>query len=431
MPDPTRATDDTRSARRWLVARIAVVVVVLLAALLLVRPSMPDRIVLLTGPEGSAYHALGVHYAETIRARGLAVDVVVTDGALDNLRRLAGTENTVAFAPTVIEPLRRAGIDLDDLVTFGSVDVEPLWVFHRADAPLDDVAGLDGGTIVTGGAESVSDLLMRAVLDLNGIEDDVVLEDGADRDVAALARALTDGTIDAIAVTGRMTAPVAATLLAHDGVAFHAFTRADAYAGRLRGLMVVEAPEGVFDLARNVPDEDARLLATATCLVARDGLHHAVVPLLLGAAETAQASAAWPAPTGFPTDEHVALPLDGAARRYFNQGERGLGRVLPYGVIRFLNHLGFFVLPLLTGLALLLKAAPTALRMWTSTKLTGAMKQLARIEKAHAGGADGATLHTELDGVDRATAEMFVPRSCLTDYLGVRQAIHDLRDRLG
>ena len=138
------------------------------------------------------------------------------------------------------------------------------------------------------------------------------------------------------------------------------FDRADAYVALLSGVTSVTAPEGVFDLEDNVPPRDARLLATTTCLVARDGLHPAVAPMLLVTAENVRERTTTLA-TGvtFPSRELVTLPLDRGARRYFDRGETGLARFLPYKVARLANHLGFFVLPLLAGLVVILKLVPT------------------------------------------------------------------------
>ena len=56
---------------------VAVIGTVLVLSLVIARPAMPKRIQLLTGPEGSAYHALGLRYASSLAARGLEAEVVV------------------------------------------------------------------------------------------------------------------------------------------------------------------------------------------------------------------------------------------------------------------------------------------------------------------------------------------------------------------
>jgi hypothetical protein len=134
--------------------------------------------------------------------------------------------------------------------------------------------------------------------------------------------------------------------------------------------------------------------------------------------------------TTFPSREHISLPLDPSARRYFEQGEHGLSKFLPYKVTRFLNHLGFVVLPLLTVAVVLLKLVPVAFRIYGSTKLVGLFKRLEAVEKANAAGVDRSKLLADLARIDEMSAKMFVPRSTVHDYIDFRQFLHDMRERV-
>ena len=96
----------------------------------------------------------------------------------------------------------------------------------------------------------------------------------------------------------------------------------------------------------------------------------------------------------FPSPGHVTLPLDRGARRYFDQGETALSRLLPYKTERL-------------------------------------VKQLEAVEKGHTAGHDRARLLGDLDRLDRASATMFVPRSIVQDYIDFRQFLHDMRERVG
>jgi TRAP-type uncharacterized transport system substrate-binding protein len=431
MGQPNPADDAPRARRAWLAVCALVIAVALFVTLVVVKPAVPDRIVLLTGPEGSAYHDLGTRYAADLRGRGLEAEVVVTGGPLDNLRRLGDADDAVALAPAIFDRAPDAGVDAASLVALGSVAIEPLWVFHRAGSDLSRLSNLAGMTVVTGGPDTLSDRLARNLLEINGVATGVDIEGRPGGDAASIVDELTTGSVDAIFVTGRTTSPLVRSLLDADGVRFASFDRAAAYAARVPGVMTLVVPEGVLDLARNLPDGDARLLATATCLVGRDDLHPAVVPLLLVAAERGQETTPLSTQLTFPSRDHVALPIHGAARRYFSQGETGLARVLPYKVTRLLNHLGFLVLPVLTVVAVLLKVVPMALRIATGLRLKGWFKRLESVEKRHAaGGTDRSTLLAELDRIDRGTAGMFVPRSVVQEYIDFRQFVHDMRERI-
>ncbi|MCP3981451.1 MAG: hypothetical protein GY716_19300 [bacterium] len=424
-----------RSRRVWVGGCAAAIAIVLFVTLVLLKPAMPDRIVLLTGPEGSAYHDLGTRYAEDLRSRGLEADVLVTDGVRDNIQRLTSVENAVAFAPATAgsrsDTSPESDLETGHLVTFGSVGFEPLWLFHRSDLDVARIADLAGRTVITGGRDTVSDQVARRLIRSHGLVGDVVLEPRVRQTAESLVDGFLARTIDAAFVTGGPSSPVVKALLDANGVRFVSFDRAEAFAALIPGVTTLRAPEGVFDLARNVPPQDAHLLSTATGLVASKGIHPAVVPMLLVAAENVQQQTTVFVPTArFPSPDHVTLPLDAAARRYFSQGKTGLTKYLPYKVTRFLNHLGFMVLPILTVTVVLLKLLPTGLRIWGQLRLIGLLKRLEAVEKAHAAGADRAKLLAELDTLDRASATMFVPRPVVHDYIDFRQFLHDMRERV-
>ena len=97
---------------------------------------------------------------------------------------------------------------------------------------------------------------------------------------------------------------------------------------------------------------------------------------------------------------------------------------------RWLNHLGFVVLPLLALAVVLVKLAPAALRIWGNMRLVALFKQLEEVEKAHAAGSDRSELLDRLDHVDEKSASMFVTRSTVHDYIDFRQFLHDMRERV-
>ena len=79
----------------WVIVSAAAITIVLIVTLFIVKPGMPDRIILLTGEQNSAYHDLGQRYAADLRGRGLEVDVMVTRGASDNVQRLKDSGRNV------------------------------------------------------------------------------------------------------------------------------------------------------------------------------------------------------------------------------------------------------------------------------------------------------------------------------------------------
>jgi len=119
-----------------------------------------------------------------------------------------------------------------------------------------------------------------------------------------------------------------------------------------------------------------------------------------------------------------------SARRFFQQAETGLSKYLPYGVSRYLNHLGFLVLPTLTILVLLLKLVPMVLKGIGRLRLIGLYRQLEQIDRASVAAADEAELLADLHRLDATTAAMFVPRALAAEFVNFRQALYDLGERV-
>jgi TRAP-type uncharacterized transport system substrate-binding protein len=430
MVDEDSQSKRTHLHRLWLCFSALVMLVVLFLALV-IKPAMPDRVVLLTGPEASVYHEFGVRLAQDLSARGINVDVVVTGGSLDNLQRLRdGDANAVALAPSVADWQGKFG-DSPPFVALGSVGIEPLWLFYRSDLEIGRVTDLAGRTLATEGTDTTSYQVANLLTDQVGLADRLDIVPLTDQVAEHSIQGFDSGTIDALFLSGQADSNVVQSLLKSDRASLLSLDRGMAFAKRVSGATVIVAPEGVFDLARNVPPQDTQLLAAATCLVAHDDVQPALVPMLLSGVEnTRQQNSSFISANEFPSSEHVTLPLAASAQRYFRQGEVGLSKYLPYRVVRFLNHVGFFVLPLLTVAIILLKAVPTGLRIFGAIRIKRSLRRLESVEKAFAAGVDAPTLLADLDRIDRSTATMFVPRSIVHDYIDFRQFLHDMRDRI-
>jgi len=432
MPNKTSITKEDHLWKLSRTATIAAVAIVLLVSLVIIRPAAPDKITLLTGPEGSGYDELGTRYAAALRDLGLEVEVIVTDGGLENVERLAaGADDTVAFAPSNIEEVFDDSIDTSHLVSLGSIAYEPLWLFYRTEVAVQRISDLVGLRVATGAKGTVVEYIARSLFELNGISDQVEIQPSEGQTPEAVGKALIEGEIDAGFAIGLPATPVIKDLLGNEDIGILSFERADAYQALDPGITKLVAPQGIFDLANNNPSEDLVLLSATTNLVTLDSFYPGAVPLLLRAAAEVDSRRRIVIPgERFPTPHNVSLPLKRAADRYYEQGEKGLSKILPYKVTRWLNHLGFVVLPLLALAVVLVKVVPVFVKIWISIKLTGFFKRLEKVEKAHAAGEDRLPLLAKLDALDRDSATIFVPRTSLPSYIDFRQFLHDMRERI-
>lgn len=134
----------------------AVIAAVLVISIFVLKPAAPDRIVLLTGPNGGSYLEMGEKLAGELADLDIEVEVRTTTGGIENAEILrAGAENTIAFAPSTIEQVLDPDESTHELVSLGSIEFEPYWIFARTELGEESIAGLDGARLVVGPTDTV------------------------------------------------------------------------------------------------------------------------------------------------------------------------------------------------------------------------------------------------------------------------------------
>ena len=140
------------------------------------NPTPPKRVVLATGPGQSAYDTFGQQYAKALALNGIELGLRPTEGSSDNLALLRAGEVDLAFVQGGSDTL--TDDDRDQLVSLGSLFVEPVWVFYREAVALDrlerrhldSLAQLKGWKINIGHEGSGVTNVMRRLFNANGID---------------------------------------------------------------------------------------------------------------------------------------------------------------------------------------------------------------------------------------------------------------------
>src|SRR5262249_51047626 len=126
----------------------------------------PSEITFSTGPDGSVFYKNAMKYKKIIEEKGVKVNVVTSEGSLQNLQRLIDPKSKVAVA------FSQGGITtngVDKLVALGSVSYQPLFVFYRG-KPFDLISDLSGKIIAIGPEGSGTRKFALSILELNGIK---------------------------------------------------------------------------------------------------------------------------------------------------------------------------------------------------------------------------------------------------------------------
>ena len=393
-----------------------------------VDPPAPRSFVLATGSEQGAYFAFGRQYQERLRESGIEVEVLVTAGSLENLDLLEAGRADVAFVQggTVEKPAP------EQLTGLASLYYEPLWVFLRKGVGAERLSDLAGHRIQVGNAGSGTRAVALQLLKENGVtESNAELIELAQGPAVA---SLKDGSSDALFLVASPRSTTVCGLMELDGssITLMNIRRALTYERRYPYLKMLTVSEGLFDLKQNLPDREIRTVSPTAQLVATNDFHPALVPLLVEAAEAIHGTGdLFATPGSFPSSKNLDLPLSKASRRYFVHGRSLLYRMLPFPVAALLDRLKILLLPLLTLLLPLLKIAPPIYRWRIRSKITRWYKVVRGVDqriRTSAGPEDLARLAEELKRVRQEIDHVEVSPGYMEEYYNLRMHLDRVRE---
>src|SRR4029077_15874721 len=169
-----------------------IVVLGFLATYHFVEPPPPKTIRIATGSKDGAYYAFGQRYARLLARDGITLEVVSTAGSVENLDLLRRSDVSIAL----VQGGSATDADKEQLQSLGSLFLEPVWVFHRKQAPIKRLSDLKAKRVAVGAAGSGTYLLARHLLSADGVTDSntTLLRESP----AEAAPSLTEGKIDAV-----------------------------------------------------------------------------------------------------------------------------------------------------------------------------------------------------------------------------------------
>jgi len=421
--------------------RIAAVVVALLAAAVWVsfhflQPAPPRRIVLASGPEFGAYHRYAKRYQEILGREGVKVEERLTSGAADNLRLLldAGSGVDIAFMQGGVADFPAA----DGLVMLANLYYEPLWIFYRDAGELAQLNALRGKRIAIGVPGSGTRALVDRLFAANGLtvapgvgrgNTDIVSIGGNDA-----LEALKTGKVDAALFVGGADTPLVQQALHDPYLKLMSIERADAYPRRFPYIAKLGLPAGTIDLAADIPNREVEMIGTKAMLATRDGLHPALINVLLDAAREIHGGQGYFEAAGeFPGTTQVDLRVSEYADQHKRFGPSFLYRYLPFWVASIVERTIIVVVPLLVVLVPLFNYLPQFLRWRVRSRIYRWYGQLALMER------DVATREgpppveqwlQELDRIEQAVGQIRTPAKFASEAYTLREHIALVRGKV-
>jgi ABC-type amino acid transport substrate-binding protein len=427
----TRARLRAISWRDGLTVGVPVALVVLAAfafAAKLMQSAPPGHIRMISGSAGSSYRTLAEKYKKLIEAHGVKVEIVASEGALDNLERLADPKAKVDVG--FVQGGLADGVDISRLVSLGTVFTQPLMVYYRLPQAIDRLTELKGKRIAIGAEGSGTHALALKLLKANDMDDKsaaLVAEHGEEA-----ARSLAEGKIDAAFLMGdSVTQQVMRGLREAPGVRLMSFRQAEGYVRRLKFLTHLTLPEGAMDLGKDYPSETVALVGPAVELVARKDLHPALSDLLIAAAREIHSGPGMYRTAGeYPAPLEHEYPISADAERYYKSGGQFLYKRLPFWLASLVDRVLVVVLPLLVIVIPATRAAPSLYRWRVRSRIYrwyGALMAIERDMTTARTDEQRAEITRRLDDIDRAVHELKTPLSFADQLYVLRDHVATVR----
>jgi uncharacterized protein len=425
------------SEHRTLYVVVALVTVALMAlAYKYARPAVPSTVTISTGGAGGAYEAYAKRYAAALAEEGITLKLLPSKGAVENLERLQNEKSGVDLAFVQNGLADREKAESGSLESLGSFFYEPVFVFYRPQASrpaITHLAQLKGAKIGIGAEGSGTQVIARALLELNGVNENSASFVAASNDEAAVS--LREGSLDAVFIVAAATAPVVQILFRDGSTRVADLALSEAYSRRLGYVNPVTIERAVIDVPNQIPAQAVRTVATTSSLVARDDLHPALTFLLLRAAKKIHGpSNPISKPGEFPSFAmQQDFPHSADAERVLKEGVPFLYRYLPFKFANFISRAIVFLIPLLAILVSLSDWIPKVIGMRVKSKLYAHYKEMKRIDEAIR---SASSLH-ELNAATQRLAELdatvgalSIPNNFSNEQFGIRDHMDLVRVRI-
>lgn len=396
-------------------------------------PPPPKVVTISTGGETGGYYAFGKRYAEVLGRHGVKLNVNTSAGSIENLKRLHDSKSGVTIA------LLQGGIGnsqtAPNLLSLGRMFQEPLWIFYRGET-IDRLNQLNGKRLAVGVEGSGTRALVDDILKAGQITASTATLQPVTGQPAV--DALKKGDIDVVFLALAPQAPLVQSLMRDKDIKLMSLTQAEALTKVFPYLAKLTLPQGVFDLASNIPDRDVTMVAPQAALVAHNSLHPAIIALLAEAAQEVHGKGSLFAKPGeFPTHVDPEFEMDGDALRYYKSGPTFWKRIFPYWIANLLERAIVFLVPLLTVLIPLMKILPAVYKWRFRQRLLHWYAQLkdveedvGELEKGPQSGELATALNGKLDHIDEAVRQLPVPIQFAEQFYNLREHLDLVRERL-
>lgn len=411
---------------------LSLALLILIAGLVaFVRSAPPSTLTISSGPQDSYFHKTALRYAKRLEKNGVKVEILTSNGSLQNLERLSDPKSKVDLA-IVQGGLKDKDYKFEDMISLGSITNQPLMVFYRG-KDIELLSELEGKTIAVGPEGSGTRKLALRLLGVNGIKENALGKTKLlDMDADAAAEALAKNEIDAAFIMSENASyGDIRKMLRSDGIKLMSFKQAPAYIRKVDYLNIFELPQGSVDLGLNIPRKDVTLIGPMVELVAPSTLHPALSDLILDAATQIHGRAGLFQKRGeFPTPIEHSIVLSEDATRFYKSGKSFLYRYLSFWLASLISRFVIVLLPILILLIPAVRTVPSFFRWRAQIKIRSRYRELLQIEQRFRNETDPmrlAVLKKSFERIDTEISKMRVRAAFADQFYILRGHIDYVR----
>ena len=276
--------------RKWITLfLIGLLVCFPLYQLIISLVGMNRTIIIAGGPDGGLYHPIALSLKSALDRSGRKVEVIATDGTIENLKLIAKGEVDFAFVqpgayqgliryePSLLkESSKKIDIKLLDRVSFVvNLYSQPLHIAVREGSGIQSLKDLEGKRINLGVKLSGDYSMSRLLLESLEIEKSKLHTHFS---YPKMTRAFKNNQLDAAFITVGMQSSVFQNLAKSGKIYFLSIPNNEALAAMQLQLTPFQVPRGIYQFEGNpVPSRDISTVATGAHLIARKDMNSGIV----------------------------------------------------------------------------------------------------------------------------------------------------------
>lgn len=407
---------------------------ILVAALWISDPIPPRTVSLAAGYKGSANDILAREYKNYFKNKGIDLQIVNTNGSVDNLALLKDKNSPVkaAFVMTGTPDRGTKGV-----YTLGSVGYEPLWCFYRGDIDFisknpKGIKNISEKKINIGPLGSGTNHLISRILPLFKVNPDssnfkhLVTEEAISK--------LKVGELDAMCIADSEDNPYIPELLDMENIHLSDMVKSEAIARKVSSIEMVTVPQGSLDLSKGVPKDNVNLIAATREILVDETLHPAIQTLFLMAAHHINGGEGFFAKEGeFPVFKDNIVKRSPEAETYYSKGDPYMVSWLPFWLSEFARRLFLTLLPLVAIAYPIIKSTPNYYKNRVRGRINKLYGEIKFFEQQLVANFDK-NLEEEylkkLKEIEINALKIKVPKSISQDYYTMRSSIDFITSRI-